>query len=111
MRSAFSVVNIVAETEHILIELVHILKSDLHVNAFRFSLKIDDIMNCFSGFVHILDETDNALRLVVLNMLRFFFSFILKNNRQLRIQISGLVQTALDIILFEPRLVKNRIIR
>ncbi len=68
-------------------------------------------MDSLFGFIHILYETDNALRLMVLDMFDFLLAFIFINDRQRRVQISSLMQTALDLILFKPGPVKYSIVR
>ena len=45
MGTALGIVNIVAETQDIFLELVDILKGDLHGDAFGFPLEIDRLMN------------------------------------------------------------------
>ena len=45
------------------------------------------------------------------DFLGFFFSLVFKKDRKLRIQISGLVETALDFIFLETGLIEDGVIR
>ena len=111
MGAAFRVIDIVAETQHILVELIYILQSHFHRDAFRLPFIVDHVMDRFLGLVHILDETDNPLRFMILNMFNLFFALVLIDDRQRRIQIGCLVKTTLDLILLKPRPVKYGVVR
>ena len=51
-------------------ELVNILESHLHGNAFALSLEIDHVVDRFLILIHVLDKAGNPLRLVEDDMLR-----------------------------------------
>ncbi len=85
MGAAFRIVNIIAKSQHIFVKLIHILEGALHGDSFRFALKVDDVADRLTALVDILDEADNALRLMVLDMLNFRSSLILVNNGKLGI--------------------------
>ena len=92
-------------------EFIHILEGYFHGDAFALAGKENDIMDSLFGTVHVFYEANDAFRFMVGNLLRFFFSLIFKNDRKLRIQISGLMETALNLIFLETGLVEDGIIR
>ena len=92
-------------------EFIHILEGHFHGDAFALTGKENDIMDGLFGTVHVFYEANDAFRFMVGNLLRFFFSLIFKNDRKLRIQISGLMQTTLYFIFLETGLVKDGVIR
>ena len=61
-------------------EFIDILKGSFYRNAFAFAFKINDITYGLRGLVHVLDESDDPIRLMVFHMVCYFFSFIFKNN-------------------------------
>ena len=68
-------------------------------------------MDGLFGTVHVFYEANDAFRFMVGDFLGFFFSLVFKNDRKLRIQISGLMETALNLIFLETGLVEDGIIR
>ena len=92
-------------------ELIHILEGALHDDPFRFSLKIDHVMDLFLLLIQILHKTDDAVLLVEFHMLDLIPPAIFKDNRKLRVQIGRLVQTALDLLRLEPGLLEDLRIR
>ena len=64
MCTALGVVDIVTETENILLELLHILEGDLHHDAVSFSLEKYRIMKLLFFCIDFLYETDDSLRLL-----------------------------------------------
>ena len=68
-------------------------------------------MDSLFGTVHVFYEANDAFRFMIGNLLRFFFSLIFENNRKLRVQISGLMKTALNFIFLETGLVEDGVIR
>jgi hypothetical protein len=60
-------------------------------------LEIDRLADDFPVPVHIPDKSDDAVRFMKLYDLRLILSAVLKMDRKFRIQISCLMQTALDI--------------
>ena len=111
MSAPLGVVNVITEAQYVLVELIHILECHFHRDAFTLAGKENDIMNGLLGTIHVFYEADNAFRLMVCNFLRFFFSLIFKNDGKLRVQISGLMETALDLIFLETCLIKNSVVR
>ena len=111
MGTAFRVVNVITEAQYILVEFIHILEGHFHRDSFALAGKENDIMDGLLGTVHVFYEANDAFRFMVGNLLRFFFSLIFKNDRKLRIQISGLMETTLYFIFLETGLVKDGVIR
>ena len=66
-------------------KFIHILKSRLHFNAVRFSFKINRLMKDLLFFVQILYKSKDSIRLVVFDMFRCLWPFIVKNNGEFRI--------------------------
>ena len=79
------IVNIVAESKNIFMELIHILKCCFHSDAVTLPLEIDHIMKCFLRFIQILYKSYQPVRLVVDDMFHFRTSPVLENNRQFRV--------------------------
>ena len=95
MRSAFRIIDIVAEPQHRLVEFVHILKRHLHGDmSFRLSLKIDRFTDRFLVLVQVPDITDDPIRFMESNLFRFLSPLIPEKNGQGRIQIRRLMQPA-----------------
>ena len=109
--TALCIVNIVTEAKYIFMEFICILESSFHRNAFALTLEINHIMQYFCLFVQITDKSDNSFFLMINDMFRLLAAQILINDRQLRIQICGLMQTAFYLILFESCFFKNLRIR
>ena len=68
MRSSFCIINIVTETDHILMKFIDILKCHFYPNPVCLSLKIDRLMQYLFLMVHIRNESDNPLRLMVFDL-------------------------------------------
>ena len=68
-------------------------------------------MNRLFGTVHVFDKADDSLRLMECDFFRFFFLLSSKNDRKLRIQISGLMQTTLYFIFLETCFIEDSIVR
>ena len=111
MGTSLGVINVITEAQYILMEFIHILECHFHGDAFALAGKENDIVYGLLGTVHILYEADDAFRLMVGDLLRFFFSLIFKNDRKLRVQISGLMKAALNLIFLESGLVEDGVIR
>ena len=111
MGSAFCVIDIVAEAQHVFVKFIHVLEGALHRNSFALPGKIDHIAHRLPGFVQVADEAHDSLRLVIFDHLRLLFSFVRKHNGERRVQIGRLMQAALDLILFKAGLFKNGIVR
>ena len=92
-------------------KFIHILEGHFHRDSFALAGKENDIMYGLLGMVHILYKANDTFRLMIGDLLRLFFSFIFKNDRKLRVQVSGLMKTALNIIFLETGLVEDGIIR
>ena len=111
MGTSLGVINVITEAQYIFMEFIHILECHFHGDAFALAGKENDIMDSLFRTVHVFYEANDAFRFMVGNLLRFFFSLIFKNDRKLRIQISSLMQTTLNLIFLETGLVKNGVIR
>ena len=92
-------------------KFIHILEGHFHRDSFALAGKENDIMDGLFGTVHVFYEANDAFRFMVGDFLGFFFSLVFKNDRKLRIQISGLMQTTLYFIFLETGLVKDGVIR
>ena len=92
-------------------EFIYILKCHFHRDPVTLTGEIDHIMNRLFGTVHVFDKADDSLRLMECDFFRFFFSLIFKNDRKLRIQISGLMQTTLYFIFLETCFIEDSIVR
>ena len=92
-------------------ELVDILKCSFHLDPIRLAFKIDRIMQHFFFLVQIFDKTEDSVRLVIHDPLRFTAPLVLENDRQIGIQVRRLVHPAFDLLRTETCFLKNRIIR
>ena len=97
MCTTLSIVNIVAETKYIFMKFADILESTLHLDAIRFPAQINRLMDRFFFLIQITDITDNTVRFMKGHYFFFCIPKILKYNGQIWIQISCLMQTALDL--------------
>ena len=64
MRAALGIVDIVAEPQHILMELIDVLKSHLNGNPLALPAEIDDVMHRLLGLVHVLHKARDPVRLM-----------------------------------------------
>ena len=111
MSSSFCIIDIVAESKNVFVELIDILENRLHLDALGLSFEVDRVVNRLALGIQILDKPDQSIRLMVGNLLFRFFSLICKMNRQFRIQICSFVKSALDFLLPESCLFKNLAVR
>ena len=111
MCSALCIINIITKSKYILMKLIHILQCYLYFNPVCFPFKINRVMKYFFLTVQILDKSNDSFRFVINDVLNTSISLIIKHDRQIRIQIRSLMQTALNLFRFELRLLKDRIIR
>ena len=92
-------------------ELVAVLESGLHGNAVGFPLKIDHIVKGLGVLVDIPHESHNSLGFMEFHMLRLRSPLVFIDNGKLRVQISGLMQTAFDVVPLESGYLENFRIR
>ena len=111
MCAALCIVDIVAESQHIFVEFIDILQSNLDLDSLRGTAEADDIRNCFLFAVECTNKAGDPIRLVINDLLRLFPAKISVNNSEAGIQIGRLVEAALDILLFKTGLFKNLGIR
>ena len=111
MSSSLCIVDIIAESQNILTELIGKLKSNFHLDPVCLSFKINRIMERLCILVKVTDKAYDSLRLMILDILRSIPSPILKMDGKLRIQISSLMETALYIRCSESCFLKNLRIR
>ena len=111
MRTAFRIINIVTESEYIFMKFIYILKCHFNFYTIRGTFEINRIMEHLFLFIKIPDKSDDSFRLMIFDMLRHFQTLVVKNNLKLRIQISSLMEPALDFLCPEPYLLKDRVIR
>ena len=95
MSTALCIINVITEAQHILTELIGKLKCHFHLNAVRFPLQINRLMENFRTVVQILDKSDDAIRFMIGNIFNLLSSFILEVNGQFRIQVCSLMKPAL----------------
>ena len=70
MCTAFCIVDVVAEAQNILAEIIGILESHFYLDAVCLSLEVDRLMKCLRTVVQITDVSDDPLRLMVFQFLR-----------------------------------------
>ena len=92
-------------------KLIGILKCSFHGDAFALPPEINHVMQYFCFFIQITDKSDDSFFFMINNVFRLLTTQIFVNNRQLRIQICCLMQTAFYLILFESCFFKNLRIR
>ena len=78
MSSPFSVVNVIAKAQNVLVEIVRVLDSPFYGNPFALPGKGNHIRHRFAGLIHVPDKARQPFRLMVLKHLDGFFSPILK---------------------------------
>ena len=96
MRTAFTVENIVAEAEDILLKRFVELNADIRFDAFGASGEFDDLADRLLAFVQLLHIAGQPLGLTEYQFFLFAFPFVLIINRQLRIQIGDLMEPVLN---------------
>ena len=111
MHTTLSIVYIITKSKNIFMEFIYILKCTLYSNAITASTVINDVMNCFFIFIKVFHITNDTFRFLINDFFRSFESLIAKYNCKLGIQISSLMQTALNFFCLKPGLVKYRRIR
>ena len=111
MGAALSVVDVVAETKDIFMELVDILKGSLNLNALGLSFKIHRIMHRLFLCVQVFNKPEDPIRLMVYDPLCLAPPQVLKDNGKLRIQVRSFMHPALHFIRPELSLFKDRVIR
>ena len=82
MGSALGIVDIVAEAQDIFVKFVNVLEGNLHRDSLALSLEVDDLMDGFLGFVYVLYESGDAVRLMEGYCLRIFSAPVLEKNCQ-----------------------------
>ena len=109
--TAFCIVNIVAESKYILPKLIGKLEGCLYLNSIRLSFQINRFMEHLCILIQVLNKSDNPIRFMICDILNLSTSFIFKMYRQLRIQISSFMKSALYFCRGESCLFKNLRIR
>ena len=92
-------------------KFIHILECNFHFDTFCFSFIVNRIVDHFFFGIQILDKSNDPIRFMILDPLFLCLSFICKYNRQFRIQVGCLMQSALDLFLFKSYLLENCRIR
>ena len=111
MCTALCIVDVITEAQDILTEITGVLESHLHLDAVCLSLEVDRLMKCLRTVVQITDVSDDPLRLMVFQFLRLRTAQILEIDRQGRIQVCCLMETALDLCCRETGLLKDLRVR
>ena len=101
----------ITEAQNILAEITGVLESHLYLDAVCLSLEVDRLMKCLRTVVQITDVSDDPLRLMVFQLLRLRTAQILEIDRQGRIQVCCLMETALDLCCRETGLLKDLRVR
>lgn len=109
--TALCIVDVITEAQNILAEITGVLESHLYLDAVCLSLKVDRLMKCLRTVVQITDVSDDPLRLMVFQFLRLRTAQILEIDRQGRIQVCCLMETALDLCCRETGLLKDLRVR
>ena len=92
-------------------ELVHVLECAFNHDALGLALEINDLMDGLFILIQILYEANDAIFLMVLHMLDLVASAVLKDDGQIRVQVGGLMKSALDLLRLETGLLKDLRIR
>ena len=92
-------------------EFIDVLESRFYRNTVTFTFNIDNFMHGIFIPVDAFDKPYDTFRLVIGNALCFTASPVFKADRQVRIQISSLMQTIFHFLRFKYGMVKNFIIR
>ena len=108
VRAALRVVYVVAEAKHVFVKFIDVLERAFHGDILADTCKIYDIVQCFFIFIQILDISDDPLRLRVGDDLRLLAAQVRENDREFRIQVSCLMESALHVLRLEPCPVKYR---
>ena len=95
MCTAFCIINIVAEAQHVLAEFVGKLKCYFYLDTFSLAFQINRIMQNLCTMIQIFDKSNDSIRLMIGDIFYFRASFIFKMNRQLRVKICSLMKSAL----------------
>ncbi len=105
--AALCVVDVVAEAQNIFMKLVYILESALYHNALCFALEVNDVVDLLFFLIQILNKTDDSVLLMELHFFGRLCSAIRKVNGQFGIQVSGLVETAFDLLCLKSCFFKD----
>ena len=111
MSTALCIVNVITEAQYILTKFIGKLECHLYLNAVCFPFQVNRIMQDFRTVVQIFDKSNDTVRLMIGNILNLCTSFILKMNGQFRIQICGLMKSALYFCCRKSCLFKNLRVR
>ena len=111
MRSSLCIIDIIAETKHIFMELIDILESHLNFDAFCFPFEIHRIMHDFFFVIQFADESKDSIRLMINDLFRLRSPLIFEHDLKIRVQIRCLMKPAFYLVCFELCLFKYGIIR
>ena len=92
-------------------KFIDILERSLHLDPISLAFEVYRLMDQLFLLVQLPDKSQDSIRLVIFDMFCLFAPSVFKYNGQGRIQISGLMHPALDLLRPEPGLFKNRIVR
>ena len=111
MRAALRIVDVVAESEHIFVELIDKLERPFDGDLVAHSLEVDDVRQRLLGLIERANKPDDPVRFVKDQLFRRLFSLVRKFDRELRVEIGRLMHPALDIFFPEPCLLEDLRVR
>ena len=103
--------DIITETEDVFLEIITELDTALEGRTLALSAEVDLRGHRLAVLIELLYEGDDALRLMVLDRLRHLAALIRIVDRQLRVEIRGLVKAGLQPLLLETCLLEDLRIR
>ena len=104
MGSTLGVIDIVTETEDVLMELVYILKRRLNLYILAFAGKINDIRNGLVVFIKVFNKSPDSVRFVECNgfrCLKAIRSLIRIDYGKIRVKICRFMHSGLNILFPE----------
>ena len=106
MRTALCVIDIIAKSQNILMEIIGILEGAFYLYAFALPGKCDHITDGLRRFVKLLYESTKSLGLRIIRYNRLFGAPVLKVDSKLGIKIRRLVHTAHYLFFLKIRALK-----
>ena len=111
MRTTFLGEDVITETEDVLLEIIAELDTALEGRPLTLPAEVDLRGHRLAVLIELLYEGDDALRLMILDRLRQLAALIRIVDRQLRVEVGGLMQAGLQPFLLEACLLEDLRIR
>ena len=111
MRSAFRIINIVAESQDVFVELIDKLKRGFYRDLITHSLEIDNVRDSFLGLIERTDKTDDPVGFMEHDLFSGLLPSVRIFYREFRVEIGSLMHAALNVFFPEPRLLKDLRVR